>query len=175
MTITQVVNVERVAWQGFRNPGLPTGVWKANWGVVGDGSGGDRRIECVFKGAASRVPNQMYSLEHTSMSDNSNVDSDVELATDGFAHTFGSDWGCFFRLKAGRQTGRLNIRDMVALRGSFLGEINKTAAATVHLVILINNVTSQTFAGAVAGFIWGPEAKTIAGGPQRPGGGVFPS
>lgn len=160
---------------GYRNRGLPNGVWQANWALVGNATGGNRRIEIVFKPANVTIPNQSYSLEHVSISDTDNNANNIDLATDGFAFTFGSDWGTAAAMKVGQVTSRLELRDMAAIRGQFLGEPNRTRAAVVQLIVNISNINAATFAGVLAGYIWGPEAKATQGGPQRPGGGVFPA
>jgi len=164
-----------VPWQGWISRALPTGVWKANFVVVGDGSGGERLVDVVFKPANVVASNQLYSLEHITVSDGDNNDKIMEVATAGFAATFGSDWGASFRILATSSTARLAVEDAVAIRGSFLGELTRTLPAIVFIRARVTNVTGAAFAGVMAGWVWGPEAKSAPGGPQRPGGGAFPA
>lgn len=162
-------------WEGYRESQLPTGVWTVSWAFAGDGTGGARTARLIFKVANVTVPNQLYSLEALVLSGGNNTGTNAELATSGFAHTFGSDWGAQARLEPGQVSARGVLRDMVAIRGTFLGEITKTIPAIAFLQISITNANGVTFAGHCSGWIWGPESKSWPGGPQRPGAGVFPA
>lgn len=174
MSVTTIVPVRRLGFEGSREVALPTGIWYGRADSTGDGSAGQNVIQFQFKPSGQPAPSELYSLEHIVASGGSGGAKVVELGTTGMLGTFGFDYSAALPLVATTEgSSRLTLETMQAMRGTFLGEPFGTEAASEHLQAMTTNASGVVFSMLVAGYVWGVRAKMAPGGPRRPAPGIF--
>ncbi len=170
------IPIEIANWQGWREPQYPNGVWFSRLSLLGDASGGNTEVSHVFKEAGQPAPNEFYSLERVNVQLSLGTAMAGGYIGVGLNRTFGNSFRSVGSALAGPAAANSSFSmDAVGnFHGALLGECTRVNASDSRLIVQVANPGAGEFLdSSIAGYFWGPEARAVAGGPQRPPGGMF--
>lgn len=160
-------------FNGFTRPGLPAGSWVGVGSVVGDATGGVRRVRIPFNEAGVALDSRFYSIEQCSVFDARVTNSFVLILNQGFDDTpIGAILNAFtMRLRAAAVQSAANTRD--GLPQLFIGQQASTGAPSEILADFPNvDVTTAIF--SCQGYFWTPRSILAPdGGLKRPQEGLY--
>lgn len=175
MTVLTNVHVNRRAWRGYDEPGLPVGIYIAQGLVTGDATGGDMRLLFGFKEEGDAASGRFYNLEqvdlHTSNTSAANMDMRAEnFDFVGAAGLINRQWAA-----RTRNTGIVTAlsTDTQFPLPLFLGLAAPVASLVSQIIIQTPNVDGVAFHATIQGFIWEPRSILAEGGLRRPLDSIF--
>jgi len=174
MSVSALSTVLHREFEGWADPGLPTGFWAGTVSVVGDASGGQRAVELQFNPSTAPRDRLFYSLELCTMFDTDNnakvgvieainVDS-VTPSTMQFTRVL--------PLLAGLSQAGVTPEAVNSLRGTFLGG-QVSAGVVTRVAYRTTNVNTAILAFNAQGYFWGPRSILVSGGLRRPPDGMY--
>ena len=178
MTIVLDVPIRRLAFRGFDDPALPTGIWWGTGVLVGDASGGSMQVRFSLKTEGQPVSGEMWNLEQAMAFIGSDQSRDAFITAAGLSPSRdlpGVD--AIYRAvlsDMGPGQGQSGLANEFSQLPLFLGSVRGGAdtSATIGLG-LVNLTAAVALSCSMMGYIWGARSILAEGGPQRPPRGLF--
>lgn len=172
MTIIAVAEVQHLRYRGFDEPQFPTGIWRAQKTVTGDGSGGQASIQLDFSKASQAFNSQLYSLEQLMMS-HSVAGQNAEMRLANFDQSeVVPVYTVVILANEGTIPAAISAEQVEAYRALWLGQAN-VADTAQSLTFSIDNGNGEVTSVLAYGYVWSARSINAPGGPQRPPQGLF--
>jgi len=175
MTVSNSAFILYRPFQGYRDPGLPSGTWFATNAVAGDASGGFRNLTMLFRGSNQPLNNVFYSVERLYVLDLANSTLPGEFFASNFDDVQGSGgvFNMIADIESGPTFGGLRPDAQQAInRGHFLGRGRAIGNAS-DLSFRTNNSDTDIVSVALGGYWWSNRVMGVEGGPRRPVEGLY--
>ena len=175
MSIISSVTAIRRQERGWDDPGYPIAIWTVVGSVLGDASGGQKRIQVNLASPGTPV-GLAYSIETIDVESSETDDLHILIEAVNFDATQALGVSRHIDLTSSAATGVTIATVGIAAglqRPWFLGvAVDPTVSAAVTLQT--QNGDGDTVLAALAGYLWDPRSVLQApGGYRRPPDGMF--
>lgn len=168
-------NIRYYPFPGYRAPNLPAGMWAGVDAVTGNVSGGTMSVDLIFQPTSQPITGRMFSLEQIAVSSELNSAAAADLSSIALGRASNITFDSLHAnmpLVAGSALARIAARDLVAIKGWFLGQQNRNSTEA-RLRFSTANSDGDTMTFQAEGYWWDVRSLNVEGGPQRPATGMY--